>query len=77
MNERFTIILPGSCRFKIGRTPHKPRPFMGGWVTRRLDVPKCLSCNGILVIATSQRPGTGRHLVREEYSVGCWPVGLG
>lgn len=53
-----------------------PRPFMGEWVTRPLDVPKCLSCNGILVIATSQRPCTGRHLVREEYNVGHGPVRL-
>lgn len=54
----------------------EPRPFMGEWVTRPLDVPKCLSCNGILVIATSQRPCTGRHLVREEYNVGHGPVRL-
>lgn len=35
--------------------PNKPRPFMSEGVTRPLDVPKCLSCNGILVVAKTQR----------------------
>ena len=38
-----------------------PRPFTGEWGDTPLDVPKCLSCNGILGLATIQeilREGT-------------------